>query len=349
MDVCDGRRAREILDIAPDVFIAQELIKQTSETVEEKRVKLTARDFLPFANYNTWQTRYRFDRVEERGHGFSQPMDINSMAGIPTPKQRITRRPVYRPLFHHYSGAVWNTLALEALAEARANGAPDLQEVQRFTRMAQDDIRRTENCMAYYGHEAEGIIGLIDNDEITHTAAGGLVGSVSTVADRSLFVDTVCDVFESSIDNESVDTILVGTRMWCYLNKTLYFDGVTSGSTETLLSVIMKAVGPMGIRRIEWAPEMEFRQAQSTRLEKEHGFSEALADRWSGGLNQQNVIVFMDSSRTAGSVAMGKVLAARRQEKFREEVEVRYVASSGGFDVRQPAAYRIRTNVGPVV
>ena len=348
MDVCDGLRAREILDIAPDAFIAQELIKQTGETVEEKRVKLTARDFLPFTNYNTWQVRYRFDRIEERGHGFSQPMDIGSMAGIPTPTQRVTRKPVYRPLYHHYSGAVWNTMALEALAEARANGAPDLQEVQRFTRMAQDDIRRTENCMAYFGNEGEGIIGLVDNDEITRTDAGGQVGSVDTVADRALFVDTVCAIFEESIDNESVDLILVGTRMWCYLNKTLYFDGVTSGSTETLLSVIMKAVGPMGVKRIEWAPEMEFRQLQATRLQSEHGFSQALAERWAGGFNQENVIVFMDSSRPAGSVAMGKALGARPQETFRDEVEVRYVASSGGFDVRQPAAFRIRTNVGPV-
>ena len=347
MDVCDGRRAKEILDIAPDLFIAQELIKQTGEIVEEKRVKLTARDFLPFTNHNTWMTQYRYDRVEERGHGFSVPMDINSMAGIPTPTQRVTRRPVYNPLFHHYSGAVWNMMQLEALAEARANGAPDLQTVQRMSRMAQDDLRRTENALAYFGNAGEGIIGLIDNTEITHTGAGTQLGAGTPQTDRALFVDTVCAIFEESIDNEMGDLILVGTRAWCYLNSTLFFDS-ESGSSRTLLNVIMEAVGPMGVTRIEWAPEMEFRQLQATRLQSEHGFTQALAERWAGGLLTENVIVFMNSNRGAGSVAMGKALAARPQEQFRDDVELRYVASSGGFDVRTPAAYRIRTDVGPV-
>ena len=347
IDICSGKHARTVLDIAPDLFIQAEMIRQTGEVVEEEFVELTARRLLPFTNYNTWLPQYRYDRIAKRGHGFSLPVDINSHAGIPTQKQAIRREPVYKPLYHHIGSAMWGVLELEQLAETRANGAPDFNIVQTFTQEAQETLRRTENAIAYFGWFEQGLQGLLDNDDVTKTAAAQILGAnTNPEEDRALFVDTVCDVLNASIRIEAVDTILVGTEAWCYLNRTI-FKSVNADSTRTLLSVIMEAITPMGVKRIEWAPEMEFRQPQATQLTNEHGFSTALANRWSGGLNQQNVIAFINSNKAKGSVAMGKAISTRPQERFRDDIEVRYIMASGGFDVRKPAAYRVLTNVGP--
>ena len=304
IDLLGGRNRQAFYDIAPDIFIPLELIHQTGEIVEEVYVDLTARQFLPFANYNTWMTQYRYDRIQEHGHGFSLPFNMGSSAGIPTPKQSVRRKPIYNPLYHHYSGASWNEFELEQINEARGNGAPDLQLVRRYTAMAQGDIRRTENALAYFGFPAEGIEGILYDDEIVTVAAPVQFGNPANTLEqeRRVIVDAVCAVRDESISKERVDRILVGTALYCYLNTTIY-KNLSSDSTRTLMSVIMEAVGPLGVREIVEAPEMEFRQLQATRLEDEHGFTNALAERWSGGRvpdgggTPENCILYMNSSR----------------------------------------------------
>lgn len=347
IDACNGKHAKQVFDIAPDLFFAQELIRQTGEIETEDFVELTARQHLTFVNRNTWLHKYIFNRLDQRGHGYSLPIDIQSHAGIPTPTHARQRTQVFRNLYHHFSGAVWNILALEQLAETRANGAPDFNVIAEDTAEAQMEIRRTENAFAYFGHPDLDIEGLLNNSEITSTAAPQQLGAnTDPEEDRALFVDVVCAVITESVNTERVDKILVGTGVWCYLNTTI-FKTVATDSTRTLMSVIMEAIGPLGVKSIEWAPEMDFRAAQAARLQNEHGFSAALAQRWAGGVGGTNAIMFMSSSRAKGSVSMGKALGARPQERFRDDVEIRYVASSGGFDVRKPAAFRELTDVGP--
>ena len=73
---------RCLADAAPDLFVAQELVKATGEIIREEFVELTARRELEFVDYNTYLQVYAWDRMDRRGPVVSQYVNAQDMSGF---------------------------------------------------------------------------------------------------------------------------------------------------------------------------------------------------------------------------------------------------------------------------
>lgn len=358
-DIVDGQNralkakgidAAWLLDNAPNIFIAEETIRQTGEIEEEKLVELSARDLLPSVTYNTFLETYRYDRMSAKINGIAMPSNMVGFAerGV---KQSgdVDRVPVYKPLHWFESGASWEWFELERIAEARGNGMPNLDIVNERMRMARLQHELTYNNVALFGWPALKLTGVLDSPDLaaqTTGAAQQLGANSDPAEDLAVFVTAFTSILNSSVNIEKPDTIALGTEAFIYINTTLYFD-VSSGVTRTLASVIMEQLGPLGLKDILWIPEMEYRTEQDSMWENEMGFSADLAQRWAGGIGAENVMLIFRRSAETGRMVVGKPIAARPQETVQDRTTVRLVQSLGSFDVRRPKSFAIITNIGP--
>ena len=338
-----------LLDNAPSIYIAEETIRQTGEIVEEELVALSARSLLPSVNFNTYLESYRYDRIADKLNRIAMPANMAGATERTVPQSsEVTRTPVYKPLHWFDAGASWEWFELEYFAEARANGAPDLDIVNRKLRNARLQHELTYNNIAFFGWPALGLTGVLDSPDLASETvpAAGQLGAGTTEDDLAIFVDNFKAIIDNSVNIEKPDTIALGTSAWTYINTTI-FKGLESDSTETLASVIMKQLAPLGLRDIVWVPEMEYRAAQESQWQNEFGFSASLAERWAGGIGGENVMLIFRKSAEAGRMVIGKDVAARPQETIQDRTTVRLVQSLGSFDVKRPKAFRIVTNIGP--
>lgn len=347
-----GYDAKWLLDNAPNIYIAEETIRQTGEIEEESLIELSARTLIPSVTYNTFLESYRYDRVADKINGIAMPANMAGMAerGV-SQSGDVDRAPVYKPLQWFESGASWEWFELERIAEARGNGMPNLDVVNRRLAMAKLQHELTYNNVALFGWPNLNMTGLLDCPDLASETVGAaqqLGTNSNPVEDLAVFVDNFKAILNNSVNIEKPDTIALGTSAFIYINTTLYFD-VSSGVTRTLASVIMEQLGPLGLKDILWIPEMEYRSAQDTAWQQEMGFSASLAQRWAGGIGGDNVMLIFRRSAEAGRMVIGKPVAARPQETVSDRTTVRLVQSLGSFDVRRPKAFRIVTDIGPFV
>jgi hypothetical protein len=347
-----GFGAKWLLDNAPNLYIAQETIRQTGEIQSEEYVQLSARDLLPSVVYNTWLETYRYDRIAEKLTGIAMPTNMSGKTerGI-VQSGDVDRVPVYKPLMWFESGASWEWFELEIIAELRANGAPDLDIVNRRMKMAMLMQELTYNVVALFGWEALGLTGVLNSPDLaaqTVPAQQQLGDGADPALDLAVFVSNWLEMIDGSIRTSKPDTIALGTRAWSYINTTM-FKTVDTDSTRTLASVIMEQLAPLGLKDIVWVPEMEFSQAQADAWENEMGFSAALAETWAGGIGGENVMLMFRRSPDSGKMVIGKPIGQRPQFTVEDRTTVRVVQSLGSFDVRRPVDFRIVTDIGPYV
>ena len=339
-----------LLDNAPSIYIAEETIRQTGEIVREEMVGLSARSLLPSVTFNTYLESYRYDRLAILQGGIAMPHALGSATERSVPQSAMfNRAPIYKDLKFFESGASWEFFELERFAEYRANGAPDLDIVNERLRIAREQQEQTYNNIALFGWPNLGMTGVLDSPDLTSqtSAAAQQLGFASDpIEDLALFVDPIKAMISASIKIEAPNTIALGTGAWLYINTTDY-KTVGAGMNETLAEAIMRHVGPLGITDIMWVPEMDYRPDQATAWAN-LGFPTALAQRWAGGINQQNVMLIFRKSPETGRMVIGKPIAARPQETIEDRTTVRLIQSLGSFDVRRPSAFQIVTNIGPV-
>jgi hypothetical protein len=349
-----GFGGKWLLDNAPTLYIAQETIRQTGEIQNEEYVQLSARDLLPSVVYNTWLETYRYDRIAEKLTGIAMPANMSGKTerGV-VQSGDVDRVPIYKPLMWFESGASWEWFELEIIAEMRANGAPDLDVINRRMRLATLMQELTYNVVSLFGWTQLGLTGVLNAPELagasyTVAAAQELGANGDPAEDLAIFVTNWLAMIDGSIRTSKPDTIALGTRAWSYINTTM-FKSVDTDSTRTLASIIMEQLAPLGLKDILWIPEMEYSQDQADAWENEMGFSEALSETWAGGLNGENVMLMFRRSPESGKMVIGKPIGQRPQFTVEDRTTVRLVQSLGSFDVRRPVDFRIVTGIGPYV
>lgn len=336
---------RTLYDAAPDLFVAQELVKATGEIIEEQFVDLTARRELLFKDYNTYLQLYAWDRMSRRGPAMSQIVNVQDVSSLSFRKTQLARQQVFGSLIHHRDGCAWTDMELATYAEAQANGAPAQNIVADEMREMRRRLLFTENGMAYFGMPSVGvpgapIYGLITHPDIPHNAAGTL--GTSPADDVEVFLGPIKANFVDTQGIESYDSIMVGLGLWAYLTTTDYKDA-SSDSNETVADVIMRKAAAFGVTKMVYVPEMAFRSDEETRLVNEGGLSAALAEAWAGGFEGEDVIALVKRGQDKGSVARGKDVAMLPQEVRHGSHEAQGLMSSGGFDLKQPKAFQILT------
>ena len=358
-DIVDGERKHKakghggawLLDNAPNLFVAQETIRQTGEIEEEEMIELSAASLIPSVTYNTWMDAYRYDRRARKLNGIAMPINMSGFSGQSVPQSgTVENLPVYKPLQWFGSGASWEFFELEYLAEARSNGAANFDMVRERMDMAMLQHKLTYNGIAFFGWPDMGITGVLDSPDLaseTVAATQQLGANSNPEEDVAVFVDNFTAILNASLTAEKPDTICMGLGAWHYINTTDY-KSVDSGMNESIAQAIMRKLGPLGLKDMLWIPEMEFRQAQADAWEDEiPNFPTALAERWAGGINQENVMLIFRKSAQTGRMPIGKPVGARPQETVSDVTTVRMVQSLGSFDVRKPKSFRIVTGIGP--
>ena len=358
-DIVDGERKHKsrghdgawLLDNAPNLFIAQETIRQTGEIEEETMVELSAATLIPSVTYNTWLDAYRYDRRARKLNGIAMPTNMSAWSGQSTPQSgTVENLPVYKALTWFASGASWEFFELEYLAEARSNGAPNFDMVRERMDMAILQHKLTYNGVTLFGWPDMSITGVLDAPELaneTVPAAQQLGANGIPEEDVQIFVDAFTAILDATLTAEKPDTIAMGRGAWTYINTTDY-KSVDAGMNESIAQAIMRKLGPLGLKDMLWIPEMEFRQAQADAWQDEiPNFPTALAERWAGGINRENVMLIFRKSPQTGRMPIGKPMGARPQETVQDVTTVRMVQSLGSFDVRKPKSFRIVTDIGP--
>ena len=358
-DIVDGERKHKsrghdgawLLDNAPNLFIAQETIRQTGEIEEETMVELSAATLIPSVTYNTWMDAYRYDRRARKLNGIAMPTNMSAWSGQSTPQSgTVENLPVYKALTWFASGASWEFFELEYLAEARSNGAPNFDMVRERMDMAILQHKLTYNGVTLFGWPDMSITGVLDAPELaneTVPAAQQLGANGIPEEDVQIFVDAFTAILDATLTAEKPDTIAMGRGAWTYINTTDY-KSVDAGMNESIAQAIMRKLGPLGLKDMLWIPEMEFRQAQADAWQDEiPNFPTALAERWAGGINRENVMLIFRKSPQTGRMPIGKPMGARPQETVQDVTTVRMVQSLGSFDVRKPKSFRIVTDIGP--
>lgn len=347
-----GHDGAWLLDNAPNLFVAQETIRQTGEIEEETMVELSARSLLPSVTYNTWLDAYRYDRRARKLNGIAMPTNMSGFAGQSVPQSgTVENLPVYKSLQWFMSGASWEFYELEYLAEARSNGAPNFDMVRERMDAAMLQHELTYNGISFFGWPDMQITGVLDSPELASetVAAAQQLGAVGSTPedDVAIFVDNFLTIINGSLTAEKPDTIAMGTGAWTYINTTDY-KSTDAGMNESIAQAIMRKLGPLGLKDMLWIPEMEFRQEQADAWQNEiPNFPTALAERWAGGIDQENVMLIFRKSPQVGRMPIGKPVGARPQETVQDVTTVRMVQSLGSFDVRKPKSFRIVTDVGP--
>lgn len=345
-----GRDAAWLFDAAPNLYIAQETIRQTGEIIEEDLVEMSARTLIPSVTLNTWMDAYRYDRVASKLSSVAMPIALDSLTeqGVPQ-SSYFQRTPVYKPLEFFRSGASWEFFELERLAEARSNGAPNLDIVNDRLKNARLEQEVTYNFTTLFGFPMSGRQGLFD----ALVAANRTVGAAQQLGanndpeeDLAIFVDNWTEMIVSSVNIERPDTIALGTGAWVYINTTDY-KSTDAGMNESLAQAIMRQLGPLGLKDIVWAPEMDYRAEQETAWQEETSLPAALAAKWAGGLNGENVILMYQKDVEKGRMVIGKPIAARPQETVQDRTTVNLIQSLGDYDLRRPISQRLITDVGP--
>jgi hypothetical protein len=336
---------KSLYDAAPDLFVAQELVKATGEIVEEIFLELTAERELEFVDYNTYLQVYAWDRMSRRGPMMSQFVNAQDMSAFSFRKTQLARQQVFGSLMHHRDGCAWTDMELATYAEAQANGAPQQNIVAEEMAATRRRLKMTENLLAYFGMPNIGvpgapIWGLITHPDIPHNAAGTF--GTDSATDVENLLGPIKANFVDTQGVEAYDKIMVGLGMWAYLTTTDYKDA-SSDSSETVADVIMRKAAAFGIKSMVYVPEMSFREDEETRLTDEQGISAALAEIWAGGFEGEDVIALVKSDRKKGAVARGKDIAALPQEVRHGSHEAQFFMSSGGFDLRVPDAFQILT------
>lgn len=337
-----------LFDAAPDLFVAQELVKLSGEIVYEDFVELTAREYLPFTDYNTYLQVYAWDQISRNGPATSTIVNVQDLSNLPRNRRDVQRAQKFGSLLHHFDSAYWTDLELLIYAEARQNGAPDVDIVRIRIEEARRAMLRTENLLAYFGWPVQGagvqnpIYGLLTHPDIDHNPA--LAFGVNSEQDVDVILGPIKDNFAATKGIEAYDTIIVGHDVWAYLNTTDY-KSVNSDSTETVAEVLMRKASQFGVRQMVYAAELTFDAEELANLEDEHGWSTAQATQWAGGYNGESAIALIKKDAAKGSVARGKDIAALPQETVHGSHEAQFLMSSGGFDVKKPKAFQILTGV----
>ena len=356
MEVCDGDRKRQgwsasaLFDAAPNLYIAQETIKQTGEIIEEDLIDMSARTLLPNVNMNTWLDAYRYDRIAEKLMTIAMPVSLSTYSERGTPQSGdVERAPVYKSLEFFNSGASWQFFELERHAEARANGAPNIDIVQRRLKLARFAQEVTYNFTALFGFPLTGRKGLF-NELVTANrnvaAAQQLGANGNPEEDLALFVDNWTEMLTTSVMAEKPDAIALGTGAMIYISTTDY-KTVDAGMNESLIDAIFRKLRPLGLRDIVWAPEMDYRSAQATSWQNDTKLPAALAAAWAGGLNGENVMLMYKKDPEVGRMVTGKEIAAQPQDTVKGRTEVELWQSLGDYDLRRPISFRLVTDIGP--
>ena len=345
-----GKNGAWLFDAAPNLYIAQETIKQTGELIEEEFIQMSARSLLPSVTHNTWMDVYRYDRLANKLSGVAQPV---SLAGMDTERGvrkagTYSRTPVYKTLEFLESGASWGWYELERAAEARQYGAPNIDIVREEIANAilqQELVYNFATFFSYPQTKIKGLLPALEEAGRTVTAPGQL-GAGTVEDDLALFVDNFTEMLISSIMVEKPDTIALGTAAMIYISTTDY-KTVDAGMNESLMEAIMRKLGPLGLKDIVWVPEMDYQSEQATSWFDEIGLPQNLADAWAGGLDQTNIMLMFAKNAQVGRMNIGKPIGARPQQKIGERTQVTYLQSLGEFDVRRPKAYRVVKDIGP--
>lgn len=335
---------KRFLDAAPDLFVAQELVKATGEVVREEFVELTARRVLPFRDFNTFLQTFAWDRIAHRGPAMSQPVNAQDMSGYSFRRTDPVRQQVFGSLYHHRDSASWTELELQIYAEARSNGAPDLNMMTERMAEARKRLMYTENLLAYFGWSELGvpgapIEGLLTHSDIDKTSAAAF-NSGTGADDVAVILDPIKSNYTATKGIEAYDTLLVGPEIWAYISTTDY-KSLDSESNETVAEVILRKGAAFGLKDIVMVPEMEHDAALQSNLEDEHGISASQAAIWAGGFEGADAMVLFNSSQDKGYVARGKDIWAMPQEVSHGTHEAQFFMSSGGLTVKRPEAFEV--------
>lgn len=346
-----GKDGAWLFDAAPNLYIAQETIKQTGELLEEEFIQMSARSLLPSVTHNTWMDVYRYDRMSKRLSGVAQPV---SLGGLDTERGvrkagSYSRTPVYKTLEFLESGASWGWYELERAAESRQYGAPNIDIVRDEIANAilqQEIVYNFATFFSYPQTKIKGLLPALEDAGRVVPAAQQLGAGASVEDDLALFVDNFTEMLISSIMVEKPDTIALGTAAMIYISTTDY-KTTDAGMNESLLEAIMRKLGPLGLKDIVWVPEMDYQSEQATSWFDEIGLPQSLADAWAGGLDGTNIMLMFAKNNKVGRMNIGKPIGARPQQKIGERTQVTYLQSLGEYDVRRPKAHRVVKDIGP--
>lgn len=346
-DLFHSQLAKIALDVAPNLFIAQELIKATNKIVERDRVQTSARVTFPIFRVNTWYTQWFLQRVDDSGAGISEFSDPESPVNRP-PQATVYRNQVPRPLAFHDAGATWHAVTLARIAEARSNGFPgSINFEARVLEAARRYLLVRENVMTFFGAPNKGIKGILSTETgIPRYPAVAKLGNASVIVDYNTIVDAVKLVIDRVVNTDKPNALAVGTKTWLHLNTRIYETPGTGGS-KTLAQMILQALQPMGISEIRWLPELGYR-AQEEQQWVNFGRDAAEAAAWAGGVDKKEAMLVWKNDSESGEMIVGRELATFPDTAMvRGQTGVTMTMSNGGFEPYKPKRFALVTDIGP--
>jgi hypothetical protein len=344
--------AQRITDAAPSVYLFTELMKRSEIIIEEELTKLWARTIFPVRNLNTWLPMWHWNRVADVDASLPQYVNYDEVpSNIGVSRERIAN--VIRKLVFYDAGAQWTQHELWVQAEAVANGAINLRLDTRRLNVARRKLLWKENVLTFFGDPEVGILGLMSEENgIERIPAAVKFGDGSAEADRRLLIDTALSIIESTEEAYAPNFIGLPMKPFLHIIARRYGD-VSNSSGQTVAGAALETLKEVGIRSFALIPELGYRPAEQTRLQK-LGLTETEAKRLSGGIN----VLVEDVATQVDAMLVGRrdaevmemimakdVTMYPAAETVRGKTEIRMVQGSGGLEVYQPAAVKLVTNI----
>lgn len=365
-------------DAAPNLFLYRELQRVLPELVEiELRRSDTARAIFPIENLGqVGISSFSWQQIDDRS---PEAEWADPGSDRPVPGVRFTRTEQARPIRPMRHGFTLNWFMMEQLAAARANGQPDLRIEARSLEESRLQCLRLENRTIVFGAPSQGILGLLTQNvgvadpvdvdpnnplnnaqgipQVGTPVAGTWLSEVFPGAAGTgeemynIITQTFTATAEETDEVERPDTIVLGTQDYININRTIYH-GVNADSTESVAQVILRNMRPLGLRAIQWLPELGFRTVLRDRLlAKDDRFAavndrgiggQTFASTYAGGLAERNCMLIYKRDARKSAIVVGHDLLVRPPVMAGADNEQTTVwLFSGGFLVKKPRSMRI--------
>jgi hypothetical protein len=349
--------AKAVADVAPNLFVFAELIKQSEIIIRQQYTKLHARSMFPVLNLNTWLEIWRFTRYDESAVEPAQPIDMRRQPGRLEGARSEEVVPILRPLRAYARGARWDQIELWRLAEAVANGAMSLGQglsiTESRTKRAIDSLLLAEDNLAFFGdanavdNSLIGVLSPTGVSKIPHVPAAVPFGGGDAEDDRKLLLAGSTSIALQTEKEMAPDTVALGTESFLYITEARYGD-LSNASSDLVIDEALKTLRMRGINTITWCPPLGYRPDVKARYEAQ-GLATTEAERLAGGIAGEHcMLVYKKDPETMAMVVGKDVTPYPSQSEVLGETEVRYCASFGAMAIFQPATARVYTNVGPI-
>ena len=345
--LCDGdsdKLARALtparVDEGPSLFMASELTIMMPEIIKVARVRPYARDVLPMRYLNAPGAKwYRFNVLDDYGDA----QWTSNFDGTP-PVVGTDRRSILRPLEYIWMMARWGLRELLEWAQARSNGTtlPDFAKERPM--LAREAILRRENDWLFFGGPTGShILGLLSVDPNAPTVSLQGIQITNSANWADLTAENNMKLIMDAVTRITIDGVEVPTTILMSIGQYNFYASLQWPNTDKFfLGVLMENLKPMGITEIVAVPELTYRVALENKLLAKK-YDADTARRYAGGINGKDVMVVLSrrQDKVAGIVAQD--VRSLPPEVRDVETTVKQILSSGGCEVRAPAAHQIIT------